>query len=300
MRIPTIATCLALHITACWSGVVYEPLDTLPRYGAALNIEGGRIPQQLLCPDQQWGNICFVLDQPFQTGIEHKDLTAKSRFALKEANILEFNERRAALASALIIKYYVTYAHQIFDLAANESARIVVQAHRNSTGPAHVRQLRSLLDLIGYDCSDLPNGNCYFAEQQVEVDLRYGVEPQTYEGVHLVLSISAVAGLHPDWESGSLLLAHTFTPFDLSTATISTDLKYEVRNCILEDLEGILQLQDEALIQSIREGYSSSNEAKAGEQVERLDSSDFHPAEQLQVNGLFNPSWLPENLAVVD
>lgn len=289
---------------SCLNGeVVSMPLNDVWHYGDALNIEGGFIPKRHLHNGQIWANLCFVLDRPFFDGVELKEITQKNSYPLKEANILAFNEHKAALATALVLKYYITEGHHLATLGDEEEARVVVQVHRNSTGPAHLHFLKKLLDLMGLKAEETGKTGqgmfLTFPEHRVVLDLRCGVLPVNFEDAHIIISISLAAGLHPAWESGTILMPCQFIPFDIHSMAVLPPLSYEVKNHMIEALDAILAKQDQTLIGQIKEGFVSPNPAKRDELTTPLVKADFHKARLLQVNGLFNPTEMPGTLALI-
>lgn len=266
--------------------VINEPLTEVWKHGDALNIEGG-LTARSLKEGQIWANLCFILDRPFHNGVELKDITEKNRYPLKEANIMEYNERRTALATALVMKYYIT-----------KGKEIAVQVHRNSTGPAHVRFLERLIGIMGLKV--VKEGDVFtFPEHRAVVELHSGVLPKSHEKADIILSISLAAGIHPEWESGTIMIPHTFTPFDIHSMGLMLPLRYEVDNHLLQVVEEIVALQDQELIDRVRKQFASANTAKADEPLDFLKVEDFHPARILQINGIFNPSTMPKKMAVL-
>lgn len=301
-RIMIAIFCLA-GLSSLSGEVISMPLTEVWHYGDALNIEGGFIFKRHLQREQIWANLCFVLDRPFFDGVELKEITQKNSYPLKEANILAFNEHKAALATALVLKYYITEGHHLAALSDGEQARVVVQVHRNSTGPAHLDFLKKLFDLMGLKAEEISKTgkgqSLTFPEYRVALELRSGVLPVDFEDAHIIISISLAAGLHPDWESGTVLMPYQFTPFDIHNMAVIQPLSYEVKNHMIEALDAILAKQDQTLISQIKEGFASLNPAKMGELTTPLAKADFHKARLLQVNGLFNPTEMPGTLALI-
>lgn len=286
----------------CGEGIP-QPLTEIWNYGAALNIEGGRIPKQYLGKGQIWANLCFILDRPFYNGVELKDITHANVYPLKEANIMAYNERKAALATSLVLKYYIRNAHKLAALAEQTPAKVVVQVHRNSTGAAHIRFLEALIRLLKEETEHLGTSDqgaelLAFPQHKALLELRYGVHPSSYESAHIVLSIGLAAGLHPSWQSGSIILPHRFVPFDLHAMVLMLNESYEVANHLVGVVEEVIALQDEQLLLAINHRFASLNPAKASEQTGALVKEDFLFATLLQVSGLFNPTQLPKEVSV--
>ncbi len=138
-----------------------------------------------------------------------------------------------------------------------------------------------------------------FTQHKVVMELRHGVMPTSYENAHVVLCIGMAAGLHPDWESGTVMVPHRFTPFDLHNIAVMTSLTYEANNHLAEVLETVVALQDTQLLDAINHRYASANSTKASECSGSLQVEDFLPARLLQANGLFNPTTKPKTVAVL-
>lgn len=266
-RIWTIIFCVVGVFSQAVAEVMLQPLEELCLYGDALNIEGGLIAQRCLQENQVWANLCFILDRPLHDGVELREITKKNVYPLKEANITSYNERRAALATAAVLKYYIECAHSVVSLDDCDYAKIVVQVHRNSTGPMHVRFLRKLIGLMGLETLDrgvTSDGAqlLVFPRSQVEMELRYGVQPTHYESAHIVLSIGVAAGLNSNWESGTVMLPCQFTPFDLHNMALMPSLTYTVNNHLSEVIEKVVAMQDKELLDAINHRYASANPAK--------------------------------------
>jgi hypothetical protein len=137
------------------------------------------------------------------------------------------------------------------------------------------------------------------AEHGVEIELRHGVLPTSYENAHVVLSIGVAAGLHSDWESGAVMLPRQFTPFDIHNMAVMPALTYKCNNHLVEAMGAVLALQDSQLLHAINHQYASANPSKKSESANFLRAEDFRLASLLQVNGLFNPSTLPNSLSVL-
>lgn len=292
-----------MHTSFVSTEVISEPVSEIWQYGDALNIEGGLIPQRHLRKDQIWANLCFILDRPFYDGVELKDITRKNSYPLKEANIMDYNERRAALATAITLKYYITQTHTLKSLSDMDQSHIIVQVHRNSTGPAHLRFLKNLIELMEFNfvdggVTDKGAQLLIFPQYKVVMELRHGVIPTTYEDADVVLSIGVAAGIHPSWKSGTVMVPHRFIPFDIHNMALMLPLTYEVKNHLSTVLDNVINLQDHELLYAINTHYASKNSTKSQEYTGALIKEDFRPARILQVNGLFNPSKIPKSLAV--
>ena len=274
-----------------------------------LNIEGARIPRHYLRQDQVWANLCVVLDRPFIDGAEWIEITKNNTFVLKESSLLSFNEAKVNLAYALILCHYIKQAHAIASKRENEEVKIVLQVHRNSSGPAQLKLLESLLvasmpekKLIKYRA----DVNCaaelfsyYLPEYAVRVEFCYGNVPDflgkagKYAQADIVLSFSLVAGFHPEWKSGSLLIPKEWTPMSLEKMEFYECKKYCEKNHLLVALQDIIDRQDEAILQLVNEAFRSPNPLKQNQTTKALMHDDFLQATLVQVEGMFNPSTHP-------
>lgn len=163
------------------------PIQELHCVAHALNIEGGTIAHKYLRSDQIWANLCVVLDRPFEDGAEWDEITQSNCFPLKESSIASYNEAHVNLAYALILHYYVTQAHKIMSKATHEEVTLLIQVHRNTSGPKHVELLERLL------CESYPElkkirqapdssfsqelFTYYFPEINVRAHFCYGTDP---------------------------------------------------------------------------------------------------------------------------
>lgn len=284
------------------------PLAQLKDFADALNIEGGTIHQKYLQSEQIWSNLCVVLDRPFEDGVEWQELTNSNTFPLKEAAILDYNEAQVNFTYATIMHYYITHAHTLLDKPTSQTAKILIQVHRNTSGPRHLDLLEKLLCLCYPDLEKIKQEketsskyerfSYFFPEQNVEVDYCYGVAPENlgerkkYSQVNIVLSFSLVAGLHPDWKSGSLLIPSKHIPFYLKDTYLASDSRYSTRNHLSQILCDLIESQNDEVLQKINEQFYSLNPQKHHLNAARLTQQDFKNATLLQVDGLFNPSQL--------
>jgi hypothetical protein len=211
-------------------------------------IEGGRIPRQYLQKGQIWANLCIVLDRPFEDGMEWQQLTDSNPFSLKEASITSYNESQVNYAYAMIMHYYITHSHEISNKANEENVKMVVQVHRNRSGPRHIELLEQLLlqcypeldgvkqvvhssskyELFSYRFSNL-NLEVTFCYGSTSERLRELAELGKYQEADVVLSFSLVAGLHPAWPSGSMLIPVNHVPFSLKDVAFFPGRQYSVK-----------------------------------------------------------------------
>jgi hypothetical protein len=282
------------------------PLNQIHLVADALNPEGGTIAQKYLQPHQVWANLCVVLDRPFQDGIEWDELTRNNQFPLKEASLLNYNEAQVNLAYAAILNYYITKAHKIAKKNVDDEVKLLIQVHRNTSGPKHLKLLESLLtycypELVGekYTADQTCKQELFgyhFTENKVLAQFCFGTFPEylgdmgKYKDADIVLSFSLVAGFHPNFPSGSLLIPTEWVPFSLGKMELYENQKYTVRNHIVEVIQEIIASQNDALIQSINRKFLSLNALKQDQKAKRLTLDDFKRARLVQVDGMFNPS----------
>lgn len=310
-RIVGIALFFLTIMTISLAGDEY-PMDQLKQVADGLNIEGGTIYHKYLRGEQIWSNLCIVLDRPFEDGIEWQELTNSNSFPLKEAAIPDYNEAQVNFAYASIMHYYITHARQIVAKPSGQTVKILVQVHRNTSGPRHIELLEQLLcqcypdfEKVKPTMDELSKSKYelftyFFPHINVEVDYCYGVAPENlgvagkYSDVDIVLSFSLVAGLHPDWKSGSLLIPNQHIPFSLKTAFLALENRYYVENHLNQILGDLINNQEDAVLQVINNCFYSLNTHKRNLKAKKLIQADFKNATLLQVDGLFNPSQLPQ------
>ncbi len=266
-----------------------DQLSNLHCYGDALNMEGGLIPKFALTKEQTWANICFVLDKPL---IEQKDLdeiTAENSYTLKESSILDFNEPQAVLVQSLILDYY---------LKSKKPQHIMVNVHRNRSGPAHLDQLERMLQLQ-YQPKAL--GDRRYQIGAHTISLCYGTIldfAERFKEADVVFSISMVAGLNQKWKSGTPVLPEQFVPFDLHSMNLVTSGKYHSQNHLLEVLPEILALQNDKLIRKVNQLFASPNPSKKKVHAKKLTLNDFMKGVIFQANGMFYPKKLAKQFEV--
>ncbi len=286
------------------------PLEQMKCLVDGLNIEGARIPRHYLRQDQVWANLCVVLDRPFIDGAEWNEITKNNSYALKESSLLSFNEPKANLAYALILCHYIKQAHKISSKEKDDEVKILIQVHRNTSGPAQLKLLESLLvacmpesELIKYRA----DANCaaelfsyHLPEYAVRVEFCYGNLPEylgkagKYAQADIILSFSLVAGFHPAWQSGSLLVPKEWIPMSLEKMEFYECEKYCENNHLFIALQDILDSQDEAILQLVNEAFRSPNPLKKNQRTKALVKDDFSQATLVQVESMFNPSSHPK------
>lgn len=289
------------------------PMDHLKLVADGLNIEGGTIPLHYLKSGQVWANLCVVLDRPFEDGVEWQDLTSSNSFPLKEASILNYNEAQVNYAYALAMHYYLTHAHIIAKKPRTETAKVMIQVHRNTSGPCHL----SLLEKILTECCPELKGikaersssskfkmfSYLFLDINIEAAFYYGSKnlaqlEKEYQDFDIILSLSLAAGLNLDWGSGTLLVPDQFIPFSLKSLIVSPQSRYSVQNHLKESISEIVRNQDEKILKIINEELGSLNIQKSHQKAEKLKVEDFKQATFLQVDGDFNPSNLPSSFTM--
>lgn len=291
------------------------PMNDLKFFADGLNIEGGTIPQKYLRKDQVWANLCVILDRPFEDGMEWQELTNLNTFPLKETTLLDYNEAQVNFAYATIMHYYMTHAHQIVNQSKDQVIKILIQVHRNTSGPSQLELLKNLiLECYPYfqgfrqqkaTSSKYELYTYFFPFINVEIDFCYGAVPENlgkikkYEEFDIILSFSLVAGLHPDWKSGSLLVSDHYVPFSLKQLILSPNEEYFIRNHLKEILPDLIENQSKEGLRVINQQFGSLNFNKSHMQAKPLTKEDFKEATLLQVDGLFNPSQLPLNFKLV-
>lgn len=285
------------------------PLSQLKQVADGLNIEGGTIYKKYLRNDQIWSNLCIVLDRPFEDGVEWQQLTDSNPYPLKEASIIDYNEAQVNYTYATIMHYYITHAHEISKKPANLPVKLHIQVHRNSSGPNHLELLERLLEQCYFDLDKtthrgIPPYSKYhfstlnFSDFNVQIDFYYGADPDTlgnlgvYSDADIVLSFSLVAGLFPEWKSGTMLIPDLHIPFSLKSVHLNLSDRYLVQNHMNLALLDIIKFQDCKVLETINAKFISLNPLKQSK-AKPLTRHDFKKAALLQVDGLFNPSQLP-------
>lgn len=292
------------------------PISQLKHVADGLNIEGGTIAHQYLKRGQVWSNLCVVLDRPFEDGIEWQELTNRNSYPLKETSILEYNEAQVNYAYAIIMHHYITKAHEIIGKPEDQTAKILIQVHRNSSGPNHIDLLEKLLiacypELAGTRQTSQSESRSKYElfsyeipHLNVNIDYCHGAAPQNlgelgrYRDSDIVLSFSLVAGFHEEWISGSLLVPDIFIPFTLKEGRIEAQNSYTINNHLKQALFEIVSNQDNAVLEKINHHFSSLNPQKGDLKARKFYSADFKNAILLQADGMFNPSQLPQIITI--
>jgi len=270
-----------------------EPMCALPHYADGLDMEGALIWKRALRKDQIWANVCFVLDCPLHAKIDLDEITQNNPYPLKEASILEYNEKQVALITASILKYYILNTHKLSKRQDDEVAVLVVQVHRNSSGPKHIKLLKHILNTCLEDVK-LENNMC-------TIEFRFGTVLKNiddYKEADVVLSISLVAGFNLKWKSGTALIPETFIPFDTYNMTLAKSLSYQPQNHLLKVLPEVIALATDGLIEEINSNIHSPNPKKDKQKARKLRMEDFHRSAILQSNGMFYPKQLPDHFEV--
>lgn len=294
------------------------PLNQLKEIADGLNIEGGTIYQKYLRREQIWSNLCIVLDRPFETGIEWQELTNTNPFPLKETAILDYNEAQVNFAYATVMHYYITHAHKILKMPDHRTAKILIQVHRNTSGPLHIELLEQLLCQCfpelekikqipdDFSKSKYELSSYFFPEKNVQVDYCFGAAPENlgeqgrYCNSDIILSFSLVAGLHAKWKSGSLLIPKLHIPFSLKNTYLALEKCYFIQNHLNQILSDLIDNQNEAVLQEINNHFCSINPQKRNLEARKLTQEDFKKAILLQVDGIFNPSQISQTFKLKD
>ncbi len=146
----------------------------------------------------------------------------------------------------------------------------------------------------------------YYPTDNVEVSFCYGVAPENlgeigrYKETDIVLSFSLVAGLHPEWKSGSLFIPKRHIPFSLNEVTLDLETGYLIYNHLEKALPEIVKQQDADVIKIINEEFASLNQQKQDLKAVKLSERDFKEATLLQADGIFNPSQLPPKFNLIE
>ncbi len=276
-------------LTSCLEAKV-EPIERLGVYGDGLNIEGGLIPRRSLKSHQIWANVCFVLDRPLIDKTDLDEITADNPYRLKESSIPSYNECRAALIQALIMKYY---------LAKQDCGHIILNVHRNSSGPRHLDDLETILIKCLGEMDIHKIAPRKFQCGSTTLELQYGTKNLSgYDHADIVISISLVAGFNSEWPAGTAIIASKFTPFDVHSMIVAESGAFEIDNHLKSAIDDLLSLQSTRLIDNINREFHSPNLAKSGLKACRLTKRDFKEGRMLQVSGMFYPKQIPSTFEV--
>ncbi len=267
-----------------------EPIERLGVYGDGLNMEGGLIPRRSLKDHQIWANVCFVLDRPLIDKTDLDEITASNPYRLKESSIPGYNECRAALVQALIMKYY---------LAKQNYGHIILNVHRNSSGPRHLDDLETILIKCLDEMDIHKAGPRKFQCGSTTLELQSGTKNLSgYEHADVVISISLVAGFNPEWPAGTAIIPSKFTPFDVHSMIVAESGTFETNNHLRFAIDDVLSLQSKHLIDNINREFHSPNPEKANLKTARLTKKDFKEGRMLQVSGMFYPKQIPTTFEV--
>lgn len=285
-------------------------LSQINEFADGLNIEGGTVAHEFLHENQIWANICTVLDRPYQDGIEWIDITNKNKYPLKETSIPSFNEAQVNYAHAVIMHYYLTHAHRLSNKPLHENVNIIIQVHRNTSGPRQVKLLDEVFEGCYSELDSLKvqpsHSNKYhlftnhYPSLNVSVHFYYGVEAadlaafDSYKDSDIVISVSLIAGLRPHLNSGHLVVPSNFQPFSLKNFVLSPQLMYHVQNHLLVAIPEIIKEQSQQALETVNQKYRSANPIKSHLFALPLINEDFKQAVILHVDGIFNPSLLSE------
>ena len=280
------------------------PIEKLHNYADALYIEGGIIPKQHLTNDAIWVNLAVVLDQPVVTGETLDKITENNKFTLKEASILNYNEKKVNLAYTAIIDYYLNNANKIIkNTTLNKPIKMVWHIHRNSSANNHLKLLLNLLNyyIKSNQLIKLPInkskrnflGYYYYTTKNILIEVKSGIKGEDLEqdqDTNIVLSFSMAAGLNTSLPSSSLLIPNKFIPYSVNNNEIILDKEYQVNNHLIYSLLDILkETQKKEHIFITNKQIQSENQQKTF-LLEPLKKTDFTIATILQADAMFYPS----------
>ncbi|MBI5346068.1 MAG: hypothetical protein HZB76_02875 [Chlamydiae bacterium] len=290
-------------------------LKDLKLIADGLNIEGADTFIKYLRPGQIWANLCVILDRPFAEGVEWQEITDKNSYPLKETSIKSYNEPKVNLAYVLMLHYYLTNAHRLVNKSEQNEAVIIIQTHRNTSGPRQLELIENLLNECYPDMSKIKcctDENCsyelftyFFPDLNVRAIFYYGALAEfigkdgKFNNADIVLSYSLVAGFNPNWPSGSLLIPNEWIPFSLKSMQLNETKRYFAENHLQTSLREVLKEQNDELIATVNEKFSSQNPLKIKQKTQRLVLEDFYPCRVIQADKIFNPSKLPSTFYYV-
>lgn len=275
-------------------------------YADAMNVEGGSV-YRYMKGDQIWANICVTMDYPFKTKVEYKDIKATNLYPLKESSVIAYNEAQVNLVYVEILCFYIKNAHRLLKIEAKKTARIIVQVHRNTTGPAHIALLKELL----VACSDekttwegspgnkLKTVKAYFSDLNVSVQFCHGDdiadfgERGHYGSADIVFSLSLAGGLNFAHSAGTCLLPTEWIPFDYDSVTLRNNNIYGATNHLTVVVDDILREQSEKIREIVNSKFRSPNPAKSAQLCRKLERGDFKIARIIQSPKIINPSEMP-------
>lgn len=281
------------------------PIKNLYQVGDVFNIEAGR-PAKALAKDKIWVNIAMVLDRPLIDGVTLDEITEKNNFPLKEMSIPEYNETNVNLSLLLITNYYLENGHRLLDKSPSDPLKLLIQVHRNSSGPKMIEHIAELLtNCLNQNFNQITGANglpvLALKDKNILIEFRKGVKNEAlknYDNVDILFSVSLVGGLNPKLPSGTLTYAKEFIPFNIETYELFPDQQYKVNNRLNQDLDAILAQAQEIYFDKLNNIFKSQNHNKK-HLARKLTKDDFHVTKSLQIEGNFYPKDPEKMVSVV-
>ena len=268
-------------------------LKNLHELAGGLNIEGGLPAIDLLKtnPNGKWVNLILVLDRPLIDKVIFDDIFTNNPYPLLESAIDNLNENHFLAAYLMIIGYYLENGRRLFKIDNNKTFKISIHIHQEEKSMALVELLDSYIKRLWFD-QEKHTSKKYIDISNSVFEFRtdtknYINSRHNYDDSDLLISLSQCAGLDPNFEPGTLLMPHTFIPYDIDEKIIRTKDSYTVQNILSEHLDDVLEYQ-QISIDFINQNHKSSNPLKK-HKSERFDINSFHLTNILQVNKLWNP-----------
>jgi hypothetical protein len=225
----------------------------------------------------------MVLDRPFIDKSTLEEITSANTFSLKEMSIAKYNECHVNLAVLLIIDY-----------CKNTKQNLVIQIHRGSSAVVYIKFLVQMLEMHYGEVkneeitSKFPT--CEF-DNGFKLKLTNGYAYETlrsYPGYDIVLSLSLMGGLSPNFETGTMTLPSYFIPFDTKNRTIDLTKTTKVSNYLNDVLDDVLSI-DQSKFFHVVNSFKSENKDKHFE-AEVINVTHFkRNVKVLQIDGLYNP-----------
>jgi len=269
-------------------------ISELDKIAYGLNIEGGHPYRDLMAKNKNaiWANLIVVLDRPIADNMSFDnvmDIVKNNNYPLLENAIETLNESQFLATFLLTTIYYIVST-------GNKSSSIMIHFHQDVIANNLIKifddHLKNLLQIL-----TIPHNNVKITYRTD--DQTYLHTPKEYDRVDILISFSQCAGLSPVYAPGSILVADTFVPYDVTTNTICFGKKYHATNDIFRSLfEMIKQDYHSIIIDYVNKTYVSHNPNKK-HQACPIVAEDFVVTEILQVNDLWNPTN-PDELVKLD
>lgn len=274
----------------------------------AFNIEAGK-PALAIRAGAVCVNLAFVMDASIVTGVtlpEIDKIAEENGYPLKEMAIAEYDELKVNLATIIVLEHYLKEGRRFVGKAADEPLHIVVHTHRASTA-IYINHLiaRLLQEAIPGRYELVLKETINRAKQAVteplllkipdlntEIHFRRGFAEELtdpiYKQTDILFSYSMVGGLSKLLPS-SMLIPHTFIPFEEKELKLRVDKTYSVRNHLLEEIDNIVAKPQAHYFELMERSFNTLNRHKPFT-ARPLTSADFHPVTLLQVYDLFHPT----------